>query len=378
MKRILGIDFSPLAEPWDRQIVTLGVIMNIVITFPLTFINLILPLILAITLQWHILLIYSLWYIYDRKSPRNGGYPSKWVQSWPMNKWFAEYFPVSLHKTVDLPPDQNYIFACHPHGIIGMGVFANFATEGTDKSKVFPGLQFLVCTLACNFHIMIRRELLMLSGFIDCSKESIRNVLSQKRKGKAVVIVVGGAEEALDAHPRKHILTLLNRKGFVKEAIRAGASLVPVYSFGENDIFEQVDNPKGSRIRTFQTWWKKLTGISLPLFYGRGLFQLNFGFLPHSRPIDTVVGAPIAVTQESEPVKEDVDRVHKQYCEALIELFNQHKTNRREALLIVIVHMLKLNALARWILGFAFLAFSNKRQNYMCLSLCFVHSLHPS
>ncbi|KHJ81013.1 diacylglycerol acyltransferase [Oesophagostomum dentatum] len=88
---------------------------------------------------------------------------------------------------------------------------------------------------------MIRRELLMLGGFIDCSKESIRYVLSEKNTGKAVVLVVGGAEEALDAHPKLHKLKLLSRKGFVKEAIRSGASLVPVYSFGENDIFTQVN-----------------------------------------------------------------------------------------------------------------------------------------
>ncbi|KHJ79041.1 diacylglycerol acyltransferase [Oesophagostomum dentatum] len=108
-----------------------------------------------------------------------------------MNKWFAEYFPVSVHKTAELPTDQNYIIGCHPHGIIGMGVYANFATEGTNKSEVFPGIKFLVCTLASNFNIMLRRELLLLSGFIDCSKESIRNALSGKEKGKAVVIVVG-------------------------------------------------------------------------------------------------------------------------------------------------------------------------------------------
>ncbi|KAL6729329.1 diacylglycerol acyltransferase [Ancylostoma duodenale] len=326
MKRVLGIDFSPLAEPWDRQLITLGVIMHFLITFPVTLIGLALPFILIFTFQWHILLLYTIWYLYDRKSPQNGGYQSKWVQSWRLNKWFAEYFPVSLHKTAEIPNDQNYIFGCHPHGIIGMGVYANFITEGTNKSKVFPGMKFLVCTLASNFNVMVRRELLLLGGFIDCSKESIRNALSGKEKGKAVVIVVGGAEEALDAHPRTHKLKLLSRKGFVKEALRAGASLVPVYSFGENEIFEQLENPKGSPIRRFQTWWKELTGVSMPFFYGRGLLQTNFGFLPHNRPIDTVVGAPIAVPKVAEPTNEEVERVHKEYCDALTQLFDEHKT----------------------------------------------------
>ncbi|VDM66857.1 unnamed protein product [Strongylus vulgaris] len=210
MKRILGIDFSPLADPWDRQIVTLGVIMYIVLTFPLTLLGLLLPFILILTYRWHLLLLYTLWYLYDRKSPQNGAYPSKWVQSWRVNKWFAEYFPVFLHKTVELPTDQNYIIGCHPHGIIGMGVYANFATEGTNKSEVFPGIRFLVCTLASNFNVMIRRELLMLSGFIDCSKESIRNALSGRKEGKAVVIVVGKTANSMLFHVSTKFYILKN------------------------------------------------------------------------------------------------------------------------------------------------------------------------
>ncbi|KHJ82730.1 hypothetical protein OESDEN_17575 [Oesophagostomum dentatum] len=37
--------------------------------------------------------MYTLWYLYDRKSPQRGGYQSKWVQSLRISKWAAEYFP---------------------------------------------------------------------------------------------------------------------------------------------------------------------------------------------------------------------------------------------------------------------------------------------
>ncbi|KAK6057335.1 diacylglycerol acyltransferase [Cooperia oncophora] len=164
---------------------------------------------------------------------------------------------------------------------------------------------------------MLRREWLLLSGFIDCSKESIQNVLTMKKAGQAAVVAVGGAEEALYARPGVHKLKLLTRKGFVKQALRCGASLVPVYSFGETDIYQQLDNPEGSMVRRFQTWVKNLIGISVPFFYGRGLFQLNFGFLPYRRPINTVIGAPIDVPKILEPTDEEVDRLHRQYCDAL-------------------------------------------------------------
>ena len=80
----------------------------------------------------------------------------------------------------------------------------------------------------------------MLYGYIDCSKESIQYALTQQGKGRAVVLVVGGADEALEAHPGKSVLTLARRQGFVREALKAGAHLIPVYSFGENDIYEQA------------------------------------------------------------------------------------------------------------------------------------------
>ncbi|KAK6014143.1 diacylglycerol acyltransferase [Ostertagia ostertagi] len=173
---------------------------------------------------------------------------------------------------------------------------------------------------------MIRREWFLASGFIDCSKESISNVFTKKSAGQAVILVVGGTEEALYARPGVHKLKLLTRKGFVKLALRCGASLVPVYTFGENDIYKQLDNPEGSLVHKFQVFSERLLGKPVALFYGRGLFQNNFGFLPFRTPVDTVVGTPIDVPKIREPTNEEVDRFHRKYCEALTELFEQHKT----------------------------------------------------
>lgn len=64
--------------------------------------------------------------------------------------------------------------------------------------------------------------------------------------------------------------------------------LVPVFSFGENDLFEQVRNPKGSWLRQLQHRLQQIMGISLPLFHARGIFQYSFGLIPYRRPICTV------------------------------------------------------------------------------------------
>ena len=50
---------------------------------------------------------------------------------------------------------------------------------------------------------------------------------TKKGGGNIVILVVGGAEESLEARPDAYKLTLKNRKGFVRMAIKSGCT----YSF---------------------------------------------------------------------------------------------------------------------------------------------------
>lgn len=61
------------------------------------------------------------------------------------------------------------------------------------------------------------------------------------------------------------------------------ASLVPVFSFGENDLFQQFPNPPGSWVRRAQEALQPLLRVALPLFYGRGGL-----LLPFRAPVRTV------------------------------------------------------------------------------------------
>ena len=61
-----------------------------------------------------------------------------------------------------------------------------------------------------------------------------------------------------------------------------------MFSFGENDIFKQVSNPRGSHLREIQVKIQKTIAFAPVLFYGRGVFQYTFGLLPHRKPIYTV------------------------------------------------------------------------------------------
>ena len=117
-------------------------------------------------------------------------YRWQWVREWQLWKWYALYFPVSLVKEAELDPKHNYILGSHPHGILCSGAFCNFSTEGTNVSKVYPGLTFYLTTLNLQFVMPFYREFFMTGGAVSASRKSIDYVLNSKPNGNVVVLVV--------------------------------------------------------------------------------------------------------------------------------------------------------------------------------------------
>ncbi|XP_040829631.1 2-acylglycerol O-acyltransferase 3-like [Ochotona curzoniae] len=281
---------------------------------------------LLFTRLWPLTVIYLMWLYVDRDTPSQGGRRVVWTRHWEVWKLQRDYFPIKLVKTAELPPNQNYVLGSHPHGIMCTGVFCNFFSESNNFSQHFPGIQPWLATLAGLFYLPIFRDYIMTAGLRPVSRHSLDFVLSQPQLGQAVVIVTGGAQESLYTAPGKHCLALKRHKGFVRLALRHGASLVPVYSFGENDTFKSMTFAKGSWQYVFQVIFKKIVGFPPCVFWGRSLFSPNsWGLLPLSTPITTVVGAPIPVPQLGVPTEDQVDHYHRLYMEALERLFEEHK-----------------------------------------------------
>lgn len=66
------------------------------------------------------------------------------------------------------------------------------------------------------------RDIMLALGFCDVSKQSIEYLCGKPEGGNAAVIVVGGAAESLDARPGSCIVTIKNRKGFIRMALKTG------------------------------------------------------------------------------------------------------------------------------------------------------------
>jgi hypothetical protein len=321
MVRVGTIEFAPVNIPLARRAQTTAV-----------FLWTAMPLLSVLLWIWTlfimppIALLYLGYCVVLQDFGRKGGIKSMWFRKLSFWKIYRDYFPVKLLRLYELPKDQTYIFGYHPHGIIGIGALVNFATEANGFEQLFPGINLRLLTLAVNFKIPFASLLIGLLGVCDASPESIKYILS-RGPGNAVMLVLGGAKEALEARPGNATLVLKNRKGFVKLALQNGSWLVPVFSFGENDVYDQIENPDGSQLRQLQSKSQKIMGFSLPLVRGRGIFNYSFGLLPHRKPITSVVGKPIPVpkTASDQITAELVDEYHSKYLKGLEELFNAHK-----------------------------------------------------
>ncbi|KXS19853.1 DAGAT-domain-containing protein [Gonapodya prolifera JEL478] len=384
---------------------------------------------------------YTAWIVLFDRSPWRGGRPISWVRNNWVYDTLVEAFPMRIVRDgPELDSRGRYLFACHPHGILGTSFWVCFTSDRASRfSSLFPGIQLRVATLSSNFFIPVGREYLLGRGFIGADKKSLKwwlcgdehglaregaNVkrrgllswLKGSRKsnelgheavsqrvafknvdrtssfepiptndstgvqdqspesnvqtktneerphqqsiapdpivlsraaevtpvpsyndqnshpeGHAVAIVVGGAQEALYAIPGTNRLVLNRRKGFIRVALETGARLVPVYAFGENDLFSQVANPT---LRYLQGVAKQYLGWTPVVFWGRWGLPV-----PRMGGVVVVVGKPLSNPHIQSPTVDDVDYWHAEYISALRALYERYKDiydlGRTEGLTIV-------------------------------------------
>lgn len=307
---------------WTEFVETISVLQFICTFLFLGVICVLLMTYLMFTSLWIIPALYFSWQVLDWNTPEQGGRRTAFVRNWQVWRLMKDYFPVKLVKTAELSPSKNYILGCHPHGIMSVGAFSCFGTESCGFAETFPGVRSCLAILAGLFRLPLFRDYIMSAGLYPVSKPSIEHLLARSGVGNAVVIIVGGAEESLSSSPGVNTVVMRNRKGFVKLALEYGADLVPVYSFGENDLFRQVVFSEGSFGRRLQAIFKQVMGFAPCLFKGE-----RWLLMPYRSPVFTVVGSPISVPKVPSPSQEQVNHYHQLYMESLTNLFHKHKTS---------------------------------------------------
>lgn len=218
-----------------------------------------------------------------------------------------------------------------------------FFHDPSQGERIFAGIgNIFPLTLTTQFTLPFYRDYLLGLGLTSASAKNIKSLINNG--DNSVCIVVGGAQESLlnnmvsginnvgkgykgndyDEEPKEPVvderniggdssqssqptpkeskrqikLVLHKRKGFVKLAIELGnVSLVPIFAFGEADIYKLTIPEPGSLGYAFQQWMKKTFLFTVPFFSARGVFIYDFGFLPFRNPINVCVGRPIHIPQ---------------------------------------------------------------------------------
>lgn len=244
-------------------------------------------LLLCTTYSW-LTLLYILWVcVIDRRVHERGGRRSEWVRNWMWWKYFTDYFPAKLEKVADaeFSKDKNYLFCSFPHGIIPAGPFSAFVSNRSAFKSLFPQHVPYPLTLTLNFYIPFFREFCLALGGCSVSADSLKYLLCKNGGGNIPILSVGGAAEAYYCKPGEYKLVLKKRKGFIKIALQTGAPLVPVISFGETDLFDQIQGAEDSKFRKFQEFFRRVTSLAPVIPIGRGFLKDSVGIIPRKKPI---------------------------------------------------------------------------------------------
>lgn len=335
----LGVKFAPLNVPLERRLQTLTAAIWIFITAFGDFLGYLMMAYLLFYTETtrYLLLLYFLWMYYDWDTCNRGGRSELMTRVARNNafwRYFCNYFPIKLVKTVDLNPNKSHLFVCIPHGILSTGIMGAFGTDVLGFKKQFPGLEMRPITLDQHFKIPLFREYVSSFGSCASNAESLKYLLSTPPRspytGRATALVVGGASESMESIPGTYRTIIKRRKGFVKLALKYGTTLVPVFSFGETDLYDQVYRPEGSTFRRVQNYIRGIIGLAPIVFSGRGFFQYSFGIIPKRLPVTVVVGSPIELPTIAEPTTEQIDEYHEKFVKGLVELFETQKHNYLE------------------------------------------------
>lgn len=189
-------------------------------------------------------------------------------------------------------PTKQYLFSFHPHGVFpGSSLYVPCTSVWDDVIGCNDQNRITTHAADVIFLCPFMRELPLCVGALSVARRGIESSVGQ---GNSPLIITGGQSEMLLtkwSDTEMHLVC--HHLGFIKLAMRHRLPLVPIISFSECNIMENIHWLR------VQRWFVKrigFPGVVLP----HGFWYLP---LPTHRPVSLVVGQPI----RPYPGREDPD-----------------------------------------------------------------------
>lgn len=167
------------------------------------------------------------------------------------------------------------------------------------------------------FHVPLLRRVMTWWGCTRASAQTMKQTLQIPFPHNILLLNVDGIAGMFYGINQEQVV-IERRRGFCKIALETGASLVPCYAFGANELYSRKFGPDSLAAKISRAYH-----ISFVFWTGR--FGVPFGFLPCNQKLVVALGTPIDVEKREDPTKEEIDSLHTEFTLALRELFDRHK-----------------------------------------------------
>jgi 2-acylglycerol O-acyltransferase 2 len=233
-----------------------------------------------------------------------------------LRRLVSSYFNVrvAIEDKDALAACKQCIISVHPHGVLSLDHAMTFCGYSEEVDALLPLTNRSALGANILYKIPFLREFLLWGGGVDAGRATASRCL---QTGLSLSVVPGGEREQLLAQAgHTEQLILKDRSGFVRLALNHGVPLVPVYCFGEAQMYYQ-----SCFFMPFRRWVQRKLGVALVMPYGRW----GIPGLPLPVPLTYQVGKPIEMPKLPEATRTEVDEHHARYMREVQELFEKHK-----------------------------------------------------
>lgn len=213
------------------------------------------------------------------------------------------------------PPEGPHLFLFHPHGVISVTNIFHVGTSTTDwLTRPIKGV-----VTKWLYWLPFAKEILQRLNAVSADYNEMKSVLE---KNESLSLTLGGVKEIFYSEPNTMKLSIKNKMGAFRLALETGTPLVPVLSYGENELFEISKNPLLMYLQRILIQH----GACLPIPTIKSCQAwFKIPWAPLETPIRTVVGSPIKVAKVLNPTSEQIVALRETYFVALKGLYKRTK-----------------------------------------------------